>query len=359
MKNIIIAKKMSQIRVAFLVALIFSLALFKQTDFSHVSAVYAAGEEDDEDENGDSEDISNDLYQPDDTGFVDYSGDVDIYTGKPVIESEDKVSNSSFVSLKDGSSYDRENGMFVYTLENGTFSSSACDGMVLTDQVNLVVDGTYNVAMYCDGRRLDGIPAYVSEPGTYVVITWDNVSENQILTFQIVEKTTGRVNQYIIPQGFTVKTVYFNSELQKNSFGSVDMTKEGLYEITYTCSATGVDYFLNVSTDHTPPNVTFEGLDSDNKAKGPVTIRGLQQGDKVYVLRNDDESSKINSQNQITQDGRYHVTVVDSAGNSVSRDFVIMIYLNVKGVFFLSLIIVLIIALLIALYISRKRLRVR
>ena len=344
----------SHLTVAFLAALIFAGTFT-------LSPVYADEEDDAVDFffSEDDEEEKEDPYAADDTGFTNYTGDVDIYTGKPVTDSDSRARSLSFVPIKDGSTYDSENAMFVYTLENGTFSCSVCDGMIVTNPVYLKQDGEFNSAVYCDGRKVDGIPDAVTEPGSYVVIYWDNVTENQILTFQIVEKETGRINQYIVPQGFTVRSVYLDGEIQKNSFGSVDLSKEGYYEITYTCSATGVEYYLNVTTDHTPPDVTFEGLDADNRARGPVTVRGLQEGDTIYVLRNDDEQGKINYQNQITQDGRYHVTVMDKAGNSVSKDFIIMIYLNVKGVVFLSLIIVIIIGVLIALYISRKRLRVR
>ena len=349
-----IVLRISQITLAFLVALIFTFS---------IPEVHAAGENEEATTEfmvpDDAGNTDNSQYQPDETGFVDYTGDVDIYTGKPVVAGEDNKNKASYIPIKDGSTYDVENGMFVYTLENGTFACSVCEGMITTSPVALIKDGEYNVALYRDGRKVDGIPSSVADPGSYVVIYWDNTSENQILTFQIVEKETGRINQYIVPQGFTVTSVYLNGELQKNSFGSVDMSKEGLYQISYRCSATGIEYYLNVTTDHTPPKVTFEGLDSDNKARGPVTIRGLQEGDTVYILLNDENKGKMNYQNQITQEGSYHVTVTDKAGNSISRDFIIMIYLNVKGVFFLSLIIVIIIGVMIALYISRKRLRVR
>ena len=360
-----ITRKISQITLAFLVALIFTIAFSSENSSliidSFVPAVHAAGEDEEENTSFKVQEDSTESskYKPDETGFVDYSGDVDIYTGKPVDDNDDNTRNSYYITIKDGSTYDAEHSMFIYTLENGTFSCSVCDGMVVTNPVLLEKEGEYNVALYRNGVKVDGIPATVTDPGSYVVITWDNESENQLMSFQIVEKETGRINQYIIPQGFTIKTVYLDGELQKNSFGSVDMTKEGYYEICYRCSATGIDYYLNVTTDHTPPDVTFEGIDSNSKAKGPVTLKGLQEGDTVYILLNSDETGKMNYQNQITKEGEYHVTVMDKAGNSISRDFIIMFYLNVKGVFFLSLIVVLIIGVLIALYISRKRLRVR
>ena len=146
------------------------------------------------------------------------------------------------------------------------------------------------------------------------------------MSFQIVESTTGRLNQYILPTGFTLRSVNFNGVPTKGGYGSVDMSQEGYYEIVYRCNQTGIDYYLNVTTDHTPPDVKFEGVDKEGRASGPVTITGLTDDDKVFVQL-DEHDSRIDKNNQLTESGRYHVTVVDSAGNSVSRDFVIMIYL--------------------------------
>lgn len=312
------------------------------------NTVYAEGEDDD-----------SNPYKPDETGFVDYTGDVDIYTGEPVFGDDDDDIVTGYISMKDGSVYDPSSGFFIYPLTDGTLSCSVCDDMVVTGSVSLSKTGEANVALYRDGKRQDGLPEFVDTPGNYVVLTWDNESEEQLLTFQIVSKVTGRLTQYILPNGFAVKDVTLNGELMKNSFGSVDMTKEGYYEIVYRCNATGVDYYLNVTTDHTPPNVTFEGLDENSRAKGPVTVRGLTEDDSILILLNDDQTVNLDYKSQLTESGRYHVTVMDSAGNAVTRDFLIMIYLNVKGVVFLSIIVVIIIGVLVALYISRKRLRVR
>ncbi len=349
-----IACKISIITLVLLSALIFSTLIH--------STVRAAGEDEEtttEFRVPENQTTENSPYEVDETGFVDYSGDIDTITGKPVVDDNNTTQRSGMIVMKDGSTYDSDNGRFIYNVEGGSIICSACDGMVVTGPVSIAREGEFNAAIYRDGYKVDGFPETVEQPGTYVVIAWDNVSENQVLVFQIVDKVTGRLSQYIVPLGFVVRTVNLDGVPQQNSFGSVDMSKEGYYEITYRCSATGIEYYLNVTTDHTPPDVTFEGIDSKGLAKGPVTIKGLADDDTVYIVFNEDSTGKLDYQNQITQSGDYHVTVMDKAGNSVSRDFIIMMYLNVKGVFFLALIVVIIIGVMVALYISRKRLRVR
>ena len=297
--------------------------------------------------------------QADETGFVNYTGDIDTVTGQPIVNnSSQNQTTSNSVTMKDGATFDTENNMFVYTAVGGAIGCSACDGMVVTGAVTFASVGDINIAVYRDGVKYDGIPVSVEDPGSYVVLTWDNETEEEVLAFQIVKSTTGRLNQYILPSGFTLRSVSLNGVPAKGGYGSVDMSQEGYYEIVYRCNQTGIDYYLNVTTDHTPPNVKFEGVNKEGKASGPVTITGLTDDDNVYVQMNDQES-KLDKNNQLTQSGTYHVTVMDSAGNFVSKDFIIMIYLNVKGVVFLSLLILIIIGVLVALYISRKRLRVR
>lgn len=325
-----------------------------------ISTVFAEGEDD---ESGDSESDSSNSgsskYQPDETGFIDYTGDVDTVTGKPIEIAETEEKQTKSVAIKDGSTYDWNNSLFIYKVTGGAIGVSVCDGMIVTSPVSFAVSGEINIAIYRNGSKYSDIPTSVSDPGTYVILTWDNETEEQVMSFQIVATTTGVISQYLVPNGFTVMSVALNGTQVNRGYGAVDMSEEGYYEISYRCNATSVDYNLYVTIDHTPPDVRFEGVDSKNRAQGPVTLKGLADGDEVYIKLNDEDEVSLDYKNQLTQSGSYHVVVSDSAGNYITKDFVIMIYLNVKGVFFFSLIVVIIIGVIVALYISRKRLRVR
>jgi len=197
-----------------------------------------------------------------------------------------------------------------------------------------------------------------SEPGSYTAITWDENSEKQLMTFRIVKSTTGKLTQYVLPDGFSVQSVEIDGIEAEKSFGIVDMTRDGYYDIRYTCNATGIVYNLVVSVDHIPPQITIEGLNKDDKAKGPVTIKGLQQNDGVVVYLNNKKTT-LKSGNRLTESGTYKVLAYDPAGNVTQKDFKILVYLNVKSVFLIIAVIALIAGVFVALYITRKNLRVR
>ena len=292
--------------------------------------------------------------------YEDYVGEIDIFTGLPVNSSQvtDEV-NSDFVVMQDGSIYDVKNDMYRYSIdEDVVFAASVCDGMVVTDTVALALTGEANVRIYKDGNQLDGIPSKVSDPGAYAVISWSDSTEDQLMTFKIVGKTTSRIGSYIMPEDFVVSSVTLDGAEQSNRYGSVDMSQEGYYEIHYRCTANKQEYDLAVTIDNTPPDIIVEGLDENNKAWGPVTIKGLDDVQTLSIkLGNDDK--KLNSKHQLTESGNYTIIATDFAGNTTQRNFTIMIYLNVNGTIFLAIMIAIILGVFIALYITRKRLRVR
>ena len=78
--------------------------------------------------------------------------------------------------------------------------------------------------------------------------------------------------------------------------------------------------------------LNIECWDRNNKAKGPVTIQGLQNGDSVVVYL-DDKKTSLKSGNKLTESGTYKVLAYDQAGNVTQKDFEISLYLNIKSVF--------------------------
>jgi hypothetical protein len=183
-------------------------------------------------------------------------------------------------------------------------------------------------------------------------------SEKQVLYFDIVNDKTGRLTSYTLPNGFSIVSVSIDDVTQAPNYSRIiDMQKEGRYEISYKCTATGITYNLNVEVDHTPPDVQFEGV-SGSIARGPVKIVGLQDEDTVKVIFNG-ESVSAPSNGVIGTVGKYTVTVFDDAENSVTKEFTIRMYLNIQGGIFIALAVILIVAAGVYMYVSRKKLRVR
>lgn len=290
-------------------------------------------------------------------GDFDYDGPIDMFTGSP-ISSDGGQDTTQRVNISDGSVYDRATGYYIYSVDNGSVSVSVADGMIVAGDVTVALSENANVRLYKDGEPLDDFPGLINAPGSYAIISGDTGNDGQIMGFRVVSNITGSVNQYNLPAGFSVRSVTINGNDVAYDYGVVDMTQEGVYNINYICSDNGITYTLNVTIDHTPPQVTFEGLDENNRAKGPVTITGLQEGDTVSVISGN-EVKKLNLKSQITESGDYRVVVSDAAGNYIERQFKILVYLNLQAWMLFGFILILIVGMAIALTLTRKNLRVR
>ena len=296
--------------------------------------------------------------------YADYEGEIDIITGLPkgVAETED-TSTTDVVSLSPGVTYDGATGLYGYQISGGTFNTSAFDGMITTDPVTIEIDSENNgnnIELYRNGDKYDSIPSVVEDVGSYSVVAWTDSSESQLLTFQIVNKITGDINKYVMPDGFNITKVYYNGSEIKSNRGSVDMQEEGEYEVDYRCSMTRVNYVLYVKVDHTPPVVSFDGLDSNNKARGPVTVHGMSEGDSIVIIDSKGNNDiKLTLKKQIINPGYYHVIVTDEAGNTTEKKFVINVYFNMKAWVFMLILVLVLLGLSAALLVSRKKLRVR
>jgi hypothetical protein len=286
-----------------------------------------------------------------------YSGEIDIFTGLPVGMGLDGEVEETY-KISDGSNYSTTSDMYSYPVGEGTFNCSVADGMIVTGSVNMSLTECSNVDVYLDGKKFDYFPETVSEVGSYSVIYWTDNSSVQVMTFKIVNKVTGSLTQFVLPSGFAFKDVLKDGVTYTTGLNTVDLNEEGDYSIGYVCIDNMKEYVLEITVDHTPPAVEFIGVDEDDKAKGPVTVTGIEDTDRVYVYR-DGEETHLNYEGKLTESGRYRVVVTDLAGNTVEKNFTILIYLNVKSIVFLAILLVGIIALGIALYVSRKRLRVR
>lgn len=290
---------------------------------------------------------------------MDYEGSVDIYSGAPVLAED--VSQAQTVSLSNGSSYDRSSHTFCYPVSgyDTPISSTVADGMITTDPVAITIPENLGVELYLNGKVMEQADfAALSTPGSYALLISSAESQRQVLTFDIVSKKTGKLTSYSLPDGFLLQEVRIDGVAQSiNYSGSVDFTKEGDYEVNYRCTASGISYTLRVTIDHTNPEVTFEGIEN-GIARGPVTMTGLADGDRVTVTFNgDDVHAPANG--IFRSVGKYVVVVTDDAGNAITEEFTIRMYLNMQGGIFIALAIAVFVGAGVYMYVSRKRLRVR
>ena len=298
------------------------------------------------------------------SGFdMDYEGEINIYTGEPIVDEEDTEQQT--VAIADGVTYDYEQNEYTYTLpNNNTISvrSNVPDKMITTKSVSIYYDSDILAKLYLDGEELDTTDMDLTEiedVGSYALVISDADSEYQLLSFTIVPEKTGMIYNYQMPDGFEIVEVAIDDEVQNISDKKIaKMKNDGDYLVSYKCKASKVEYVLKVTIDHTSPALEIDGVDDDGRAHGPVTVSGIEKDDSVTVTK-DGEKFKLDKEGYIKMPGKYEISVTDDAGNNVTREFEIKFYLDRQGLLFGLLALAVIISIVVYMVRARKKLRVR
>lgn len=262
-----------------------------------------------------------------------YNGQLDPFTGEPIMDTTgiNEVSTlSNRKMITENMYYDFSMGQFAYPVDNGLSDvySNAADGMILTEPVQVSIPEGVTIMVYRDGNLQDTTTEYRTKGGYTVRAVAGNV-EKELFSFMIVGSKTGAVSGYHLPSYFRIDSVTLDGQEIPHTRNYVEMVNEGSYNISYRCERTDIRYSLNVSVDHTPPQVVFYGIGDDGKARGPVSWDGLETGDTVKVYK--DGGEFLYENDRLTQSGRYEVIVTDDAGNTVDQVFTILIYLDRNG----------------------------
>ena len=291
-------------------------------------------------------------------------GRLDPFTGEPIgtiITPYGEVTDQNRKMLSSTMYYDYSYGRFVYPVDtNGMneITSNVADGMIVNSAVELYIPADVPYVLYRNGNEEEYSGGALRSSGEYTLRYHDGGGQlKTALSFTIVGSATGLISGYTMPSGFRIRKVYHDQEEGNYTSGYVSLQEEGLYTVEYECEKTGIAYSLMVRIDHTPPEITLEGLKDDGKARGPVTITGLAPTDRVYITK-DGEDYKYTSP-KLTQSGRYHVVIADDAENTVDYDFTIMIYIDNNGIVFFVIVVAVVATLVTYIIMKRKNLRVR
>ena len=272
-------------------------------------------------------------------------------------EENGEENGNTKVMISDSIVYDQMLQSYCYPVGQSYVYSNVIDGMMTQAEVSVTADEGVVYRLYQDSEPLaESATGYsVTEPGSYTVMTGNDKTASPLFSFRIIGASIREPNRYSMPAGCVVLSVTRDGEELSADSREVVLMEEGHYALSYVCIRSDQYYFMEYTVDHTPPELTFEGV-ADGKARGEVTIQGLETGDILHIYRGDTE---ISARTTLSQPGEYKVKVEDAAGNSNVYTFFIMFYLNTGGISFGLVLLLAIIALCIYLAVMRKKLRVR
>ncbi|MBR4760108.1 MAG: hypothetical protein IK078_08200 [Lachnospiraceae bacterium] len=305
-----------------------------------------------------------------DLGKVDanYEGQLDPVTGQPVDDSYNSGAAGAFADEEPAGrvritdtmyyDYDLEGYVFISQRFGTEISSNVADGMVTRGKVVINVPEGVTVTLYQDGNPVeDPVLQSIQKAGAYVLRIGNGSENEDLLTFTIVEQTTGNLNYYDMPEGFQLTAVTLDGTDVMNARSRAELLTEGSYKIDYKCVKTDVYYELSIDIDHTAPQLVFTGVDENGRARGPVEFSGVEKGDTITCLK---DGRTVNLRgHKLRESGQYELTVTDQAGNESTYYVMILLYLNMQGVVFLALFLAVITAIIVYLQYVKRKLRVR
>lgn len=255
--------------------------------------------------------------------------------------------------------YDTREGKFLYYAgQAGAVSvyCTAADGMITGQPVTVSSEVASALEIYRDGTRLEGTAVGTfQQPGEYVIMYIGGQVAQRVLSFTVIPQVSNRLQSYSLPQGFVFTSVTLEGEPVAFSRNYVKLTGEGLYDIRYLCSRTGIGYQLTFRADHTGPTLALEAVEN-GVARGPVDISDAKQAASVTVYR---DGEKISRKDVLTESGEYRIELADEAGNQTVYNFTILIYFDGNSWLFFLILLLSVLGIGIYLIHTRKHLRVR
>lgn len=288
---------------------------------------------------------------------IGYSGTLDPYTGLAEQTVTGKP-NTDLIQISDDTFYDQKQNYYIIFADDAQLISNIVSGFVVTTPVYIVIPNGINATLYRDGDIVSD-PDYdnIRDFGSYVLdISGGSSTSIQPLKFTIVSPETGVINEYRMPKGFRINSVvYDNADIDCDP-AVVSLTNEGPYEIRYSCYETKMSYSLNITVDHTPPEITLNGVENGGRSRGKVTIAKDDRDTIVNIYIN---GERMIYNEELTRSGTYKILATDKAGNTSVYDFIIPVYFNTNGILLVVLLLAIIAAAVAYPFYVRKHLRVR
>ncbi|MGN0670556.1 MAG: hypothetical protein ACI4JZ_08400, partial [Oscillospiraceae bacterium] len=311
-----------------------------------------------EDESSDSSDVSGEIGS---TESSDSSGG----EGENPSNPDDKDTEEQGVLLPKNdkasllSQYATSEKIRVVTDGGTEFYCNIPAGTITTNNVKLEYPDTIEYELLKDGEEQTSYAFgnALTEKGEYTLLIYDGDDENPAkFEFTIIGQYAGAITKYTVPDGCKIeKAMFGKSEIRANG-NSVDLGKEGEYTIDISCGL--YNWTESFTLDNTPPEFKVNGLDDEGKAQGVTVFIELISDDiDTYTIIKDGET--IRKSLELTDAGKYYVTVYDKAGNSFSQTFDIIYQMNAMAIVAVALGGALIIAGVVFFIITRKKFNIR
>lgn len=283
-----------------------------------------------------------------------YVGELDAVTGEAATDAE--VSEmAARVWLSDTMYYDRETGSFVYPVDGYEVRASVADGMIVNAPASVSApDGVELTVRRSGAAEPEADPGNLSAPGHYAVSVAE-AGGATLFAFTVVGESASLSGGYTMPESFYILEATLDGEEAVYDRNYIGMEDEGLYEIEYVCSETGVHYRLTTAIDRTPPQLTLSGKrDKKGRFHSAVQLGGMEGAVSVSLTR-DGAAAPFPNDGRLTEAGMYQLQVWDAAGNTATEQFTVLVYLDLNGLLFFSLVSVSLIGVLAYVLFKRKR----
>lgn len=277
------------------------------------------------------------------TTDISYTGSLDPLTGLP---SGSTVGDTLYATLREGSyGYDLEQRCYVNEVGGKSFTSSIPNGALLSagvETVSFSVPVGLSAVLYRNGNAVsDADLSNITEAGSYLLeVGMSNSDESVSFSFRLLDGLTNSLSELSLPDGFRFEYVLLNGETITTDYSNyTQLIADGSYEVCWSCEEIGKRYTVSFTRDTVAPTLALPEV-IDGEAHSAVSLTDLEEN--CYILLTELDSGEtqtiVSAETELTQAGRYRLTVYDRAGNSSVYDFVIHVYLNISAVAALVLI---------------------
>jgi len=290
--------------------------------------------------------------------FADQTFYIDPSTGSVVNDPNSASSAiSGEVALSSDCRYDKSSKVYIYPTEaiNGAcVRANVYNGMVVTSPVIISVDSGAMVSVYLEGEPIsEDTYGNITELGVYIVR--DESADREMFRFTIVNKITGALSSYNVPDIFYISSVNFNGANLTQVGNEVKLAEDGLYKISYANDSISKKYTLELTIDHTAPILQISGINEKGIANSTVRFGELEPNSSLAISRN---GENIVKSTELKEAGDYVVVYADEAGNAVTYTFTIHFFLDVGGWLYVALIALVAGGAVFYYFYSKKRLQV-